>query len=54
MEKAQQFSNPLANSLLCRMSKILCLCLNDLGALEWFKSYLKGRYQYVRVGDVVS
>ena len=23
-------------------------------ALEWFKSYLKGRYQYVRIGDVVS
>ena len=22
--------------------------------LEWFKSYLKGRYQYVRTGDVVS
>ena len=22
--------------------------------LEWFKSYLKGRYQYVRFGDVVS
>ena len=23
-------------------------------ALEWFKSYLKGRYQYVRIRDVVS
>ena len=23
-------------------------------ALEWFKSYLKGRHQYVRIGDVVS
>ena len=23
-------------------------------ALEWFKSYLKGRYQYVHIGDVVS
>ena len=23
-------------------------------ALEWFKSYLKGRYQYVRIGDVAS
>ena len=23
-------------------------------ALEWFKSYFKGRYQYVRIGDVVS
>ena len=23
-------------------------------ALEWFKSYLKERYQYVRFGDVVS
>ena len=22
-------------------------------ALEWFKSYLKGRYQYVSIGDVV-
>ena len=22
-------------------------------ALEWFKSYLKGRYQHVRIGDVV-
>ena len=23
-------------------------------ALQWFKSYLKGRYQYVRIRDVVS
>ena len=23
-------------------------------ALEWFKSYFKGRYQYVCIGDVVS
>ena len=23
-------------------------------ALEWFKSYLKGRYQYVRIGDAAS
>ena len=23
-------------------------------ALEWLESYLNGRYQYVRIGDVVS
>ena len=37
---------------------MLLFKLRSLGvspsALEWFKSYLKGRYQYVRIGDVVS
>ena len=37
---------------------ILLSKLRSLGAspsaLEWFKSYLNGRYQYVRIGDVVS
>ena len=36
---------------------MLLFILRSLGvspsALEWFKSYLKGRYQYVRIGDVV-
>ena len=36
----------------------LLVKLRSLGvspsAMEWFKSYLKGRYQYVRIGDVVS
>ena len=36
---------------------ILLFKLRSLGvppsALEWFKNYLKGRYQYVRIGDVV-
>ena len=37
---------------------MLLFKLRSLGvspsALEWFKNYLKGRYQYVRIGDVVS
>ena len=37
---------------------MLLFKLRSLGvspsALEWFKSYLKGRYQHVRIGDVVS
>ena len=37
---------------------MLLFKLRSLGvspsALEWFKSYLKGRYQYVRIGDAVS
>ena len=36
---------------------MLLFKLRSLGvspsALEWFKSYLKGRYHYVRIGDVV-
>ena len=37
---------------------ILLFRIRSLGvsppALELFKSYFKGRYQYVRIGDVVS
>ena len=37
---------------------MLLFKLRSLGvspsALEWFKSYLKGRYQNDRIGDVVS
>ena len=36
---------------------MLLFKIRSLGApsaLQWFKSYLKGRYQYVRIGDVVS
>ena len=37
---------------------MLLFKLRSLGgspsALEWFKSYLKGRHQYVRIGNVVS
>ena len=36
---------------------MLLFKLHSLGvspALEWFKSYLKGRYKYVHLGDVVS
>ena len=37
---------------------LLLVKLRSLGvspsALEWFKGYLIGRYQYVRIGDVVS
>ena len=40
------------------INHLLLFKLRGLGvspsALEWFKSYLKGRYQYVRIGDVVS
>ena len=36
---------------------MLLFKLSSLGVspseLEWFISYLKGRYQYVRIGDVV-
>ena len=32
--------------------KFRSLCVSP-SALEWFKSYLKGRYQHVRIGDVV-
>ena len=35
------------------LSKIRSLGASP-SALEWFKSYLKGRYQYVRIRDVVS
>ena len=33
--------------------KLLSLGVSP-SALQWFKSYLKGRYQYVRIGNVVS
>jgi len=32
--------------------KLRRLCVSS-SALEWFKSYLKGGYQHVRIGDVV-
>ena len=40
------------------ISHDLLVKLRSLGvspsALQWLKSYLKGRYQYVRIGNVVS
>ena len=51
MDMSKAFDSINLNMLL-KVFKLHSLRMSP-SALEWFKSYLKGRYQYVFIGDMV-
>ena len=51
MDMSKAFDSINLNMLL-KVFKLRSLGMSP-SASEWFKSYLKGRYQYVSIGDVV-